>query len=245
MRCALAAVGFINEEIQYNKNVIIKYMKKNAGNADVVIFGEAFLQGFYGATFLESHDIDIAIEKDSEIIREICATAQKYRIAVSFGFIEKESDLLYSSQITIDQGGQIVDLYRRVSPGWKETFASDRYREGKYFHTFLFEGKRVAIGLCGDLWFDENIIEIKKLNPDIVWWPVYTDYNYNEWNTSIKYEYAKKAEMLGKPVLYVNSLCIDKADEREIAKGGACYFFNGSIKSEIESGKEGVLVVEF
>ena len=244
MKFALAAVGFINEDIRHNKRVIINCMEKYAGCADAVIFGEAFLQGFYAAVFSESHDSRIAIEADSETIREICTAAREHGIAVSFGFIEKDGDLFYSSQITIDKNGHVIDLFRRVSPGWKESFAGEKYCEGKPFHTFLFEGKKVAIGLCGDLWFDENINEIRDLDPDIVWWPVYTDYDYHEWNSAVKYEYAGQAEKLGKPVLYVNSLCIDKADEDEIAKGGACLFSNGRIIDEIASGEAGVLIAE-
>lgn len=244
MRCALAAVGFINENIENNKNTIIETMIKCSGKADVVIFGEAFLQGFYGANFCEKHDAKIAVSKDSQIIREIRSAAKEYAVTVSFGFIEKERDGFYSSQITIDQNGEVLDLYRRVSPGWKERFAGEKYREGSSFHTFLFEGKKVAIALCGDLWDDDNICKIKALNTDVIWWPVYTDFNFNDWNNSVKNEYAEQAGKLSAPVLYVNSLCIDKADEEEIAKGGAVLFDGGTIKEEIASGREGILIVE-
>ena len=208
MRCALAAVGFINENIENNKNTIIETMIKCSGKADVVIFGEAFLQGFYGANFCEKHDAKIAVSKDSQIIREIRSAAKEYAVTVSFGFIEKERDCFYSSQITIDQNGEVLDLYRRVSPGWKERFAGEKYREGSSFHTFLFEGKKVAIALCGDLWNDDNICKINALNTDVIWWPVYTDFNFNDWNNSVKNEYAEQAGKLSSPVLYVNSLCM-------------------------------------
>ena len=46
MKCALAAVGFINENITYNKKVITDTMITYAGKADIILFGEAFLQGF-------------------------------------------------------------------------------------------------------------------------------------------------------------------------------------------------------
>ena len=47
MKCVLAAMGFINEDIRHNKNVILDTMKRYSGQVDIVIFGEAFLQGFY------------------------------------------------------------------------------------------------------------------------------------------------------------------------------------------------------
>ena len=243
MKCALAAVGFINENITYNKKVITDTMIKYAGEADFILFGEAFLQGFYGAKFDPEQDETMAITKDDLIIREICAVARQYSIAVSFGFIEKDEDIFYSSQITIDAEGRVLDLYRRVSPGWKEKFAGERYCEGKEFHPFYFMGKKVVIGLCGDLWFDENIEAINALEPEMVFWPVYTDFNYEEWNTAVKFEYAEQAGKLSCKVLYVNSVCLDKEGE-EIARGGAVLFENGCIVKEIPSGEENVLIVE-
>lgn len=151
MKCALAGVGFINEDIEYNKAVLADTLRKCAGRADVVIFEEAFLQGFYGINFIAKHDTTVSISRDDMIIREICSMAKEYAIAVSFGFIEKEDDVFFSSQMTIDKNGQIIDLYRRVSPGWKESFAGKEYCEGDGFHTFHLLGREVAIGLCGDL----------------------------------------------------------------------------------------------
>ena len=243
MKCALAAVGFINENIVYNKKVIIDTMIKYAKEADIILFGEAFLQGFYAADFNPEHDETIAITKDDSVIKEICAVAEQYSIAVSFGFIERSGETFYSSQITIDAKGQVLDLYRRVSPGWKEEFAGERYCEGKEFHTFDFMGQKVAVGLCGDLWFDENIEAMEALKPEVVFWPVYTDFNFKEWNTEMKLEYAEQAGKLSAKVLYVNSVCLDKEGE-EIAKGGAVLFEHGCIVREIPSGEENVLIVE-
>ena len=243
MKCALAAVGFINENIIYNKKVIIDTMIKYAKEADIIIFGEAFLQGFYGAKFDPEQDETMTITNDDSIIKEICSVAKQHSIAVSFGFIEKEEDIFYSSQITIDAEGNVLDLYRRVSPGWKEKFAGERYCEGKTFHTFDFMGKKITVGLCGDLWFDENIEVINALEPEMVFWPVYTDFNYVEWNTAVKFEYAEQAGKLSCKVLYVNSVCLDK-EEEEIARGGAVLFENGCIVKEIPSGEENVLIVE-
>lgn len=244
MRCALASIGFINNNLQYNKQAILNTMIKYAGDADIVLFGEAFLQGFYAATFEPEHDKTLAITQDDCIIREICDTAKQYAIAVSFGFIEKDGDIFYSSQITIDQNGTVIDVFRRVSPGWKLPHADDTiYREGEGFHLFTFMDKKITVGLCGDLWYDENSKSVKQLHPDIVFWPVYTDFNYNEWNSSMKLEYAEQVSSISGKVLCVNSVCLDKEAE-EIARGGAALFVDGQIESEIPAGQETVLIIE-
>lgn len=237
-------MGFVNENSQSNKKAIIDTLKRFSQTADIVLFGEAFLQGFYAANFDAAHDEQISVSQSDSIIQEICAAAKQYDIAVSFGPIEKENDFFYSSQLTINRDGQILDLFRRVSPGWKEAFASDRYKEGFGFHAFSFMNKRIVVGLCGDLWYDENIEQIKQLDPDVVFWPVYTDYRPDEWNTAVKYEYADQAGRVCSKVLYVNSVCTDHGGE-EAAKGGCALFENGLIRCETPSEKESVLLVEF
>ena len=243
MKCILASMGFINKNIEFNKNVIIHTMIQYSHNTDIVIFGEAFLQGFYGANFDVEHDTKLAIERDHTIINEIREIARQYNIAVSFGFIEKVGNCFYSSQITIDSNGTVIDIFRRVSPGWKEPFANEQYKEGTGFHIFRFMGKKVVIGLCGDLWYDENVNEVKRLDPDVVFWPVYTDFSSDVWNTSEKYEYASQASKFCDKVLYVNSVCMDK-EGIEIARGGSAFFESGTIRQETPSGKESVLLVE-
>ena len=244
MKCALAAVGFIDGDIEHNKAVLADTLGKCAGRADVVIFGEAFLQGLYGISFVVEQDSKIAVSRESNIIREICAMAKERSIAVSFGFIEKDCGVFFSSQMTVDKEGRIVDVYRRVSSGWKEPFAGKEYREGKGFHTFDFLGQRVAVGLCGDFWYEENIARLNELKPDVVWWPVYTDYSDLEWNDTAKLEYAEQAGKIHAPVCYVNSVCIAPSQNRESAKGGAALFDNGRIKEELPAGNEGILIVE-
>ena len=244
IKCALAAVGFVNGDIGYNRAVLVDTLRKCAGGADVVILGEAFLQGFCGINFEVRHDAAVAVSREDVIIDEICGRAREYSIAVSFGFIERDGDAFFSSQMTIDKNGRIIDVYRRVSPGWKESFAGSEYREGSGFHTFDFLGKKVAVGLCGDLWYEENIAILNKLNPDVVWWPVYTDYNRSEWNNTAKLEYAEQASKINAPVFYVNSVCIDKPGECEVAEGGAALFDKGLIKEELPAGNEGILFAE-
>ena len=124
----------------------------------------------------------VAVSCEGRVIHELCQLAKEHAIAISFGFLEQDCGAFFSSQLTIDQTGRILDLYRRVSPGWKEPSAGKEYREGSGFHTFDFLGKKAAVGLCGDFWYEETIARLNDLKPDIVWWPVYTDYSASEWN---------------------------------------------------------------
>lgn len=186
----------------------------------------------------------MALEVDSPIIQEIREAARECKIGVSFGFFETDHGRFYSSQLTIGQTGEIIDLYRRVSPGWKEKHADEAYCEGDSFYLFEFMGEKISIGLCGDLWYDENIEKIEELKPDMVRWPVYTDFVAEEWNESIIYDYAQQAGKIEAPVLYVNSVCLDRFEEKQIAKGGAAVFQNGEAVMFTPAGEEGILLYD-
>lgn len=243
MKIALAAVGFITNDTAYNVEKIKTLIEKYASEVDLILFGESFLQGFECLSWDYAKDVNIAVHQDSELINDIRAMCEINRVSVSFGYIEKDEDNLYSSQLTIDKNGETVDNFRRVSIGWKEPIADFHYVEGKGFGQFTYLDKTVSVALCGDLWYEDNCIQMKNLDSDIVLWPVYTDFDSQEWNESMKHEYAEQAEKCGNNILYVNSYCLDQ-NSQGIARGGAALFSQGKIESEFPAGIEGVLVVE-
>lgn len=242
MKIALAALEFKTNTIEFNKHQIISTLHKYSNEVDMVVFGESFLQGFEALSWQYERDKDIALEVSSDVINDIRQVAKQHQCAVSFGFIEKQNQTIYSSQLTIDKAGQIINHYQRLSTGWKEAIADEHYCEGKSLSVFEFMNKRFLIGLCGDFWHDEIVDQVNQLKPDVVLWPVYCDYSPKLWNTQIKYEYALQSQKINKQVLLVNSVCLE-SEWDELSKGGAVYFCNGEINCELPSGHEGVLVV--
>nr|WP_083427761.1 nitrilase-related carbon-nitrogen hydrolase [Ezakiella massiliensis] len=133
MKIALAAVGFITNDTAYSLEKIKTLIEKYASEVDLILFGESFLQGFECLSWDYAKDVNIAVHQDSELINDIRAMCEINRVSVSFGYIEKDKDNLYSSQLTIDKNGETVDNFRRVSIGWKEPIADFHYVEGKGF----------------------------------------------------------------------------------------------------------------
>ena len=243
MKIALAAVGFYDRDIEYNKNKILNCMKENSKKTDLILFGETFLQGFEALDWKYETDCHMAVSLYDRRIKEIQNAAKENKIAVSFGFFEKVQDKIYSSQLTIGDAGEVVHLFRRVSKGWREPDTDEHCKEGSMFTKFEYKGKSFSTGLCGDLWDNRNVKQVKALGADIVLWPVYVDFIAKEWNERIKYEYAVQAEKAGSAVLLVNSVC-ENSKEEDTAKGGAIYFSDGQIKKELPAGKEGILFVQ-
>ncbi len=242
MKILLAGLGFKNHNTDYNLNVIVDTIEKYREKADLILFGEAFLQGFDSLRFNFMEDKTVAITKDDELIKFIQSKCKEKKVGVSFGYYELDRDAIYSSQMTISKEGMIINNYHRVSPGWKENDVSSEYKDGKEFSTFSYLDKTICVALCGDLWYVDNLEKIKKLKKDIVLWPVYCDYDADEWNEEIKYDYREEVKELGN-VLLVNSYCLD-SDNKELAKGGCCYYKDGKIKADSKAGIEDVLIIE-
>ena len=177
-------------------------------------------------------------------MRHLQAAARENGAAVSFGMIERAADGLYSSQVFLGADGRLIDVFRRVSVGWKDVRRTDgHYREGDGFHLFSYGGIRFATALCGDLWTPGRPEELAALGADAVLWPVWCDYPAAEWNEQVKLEYAAQASRCGCPVLYVNPFCVDPAAP-DAATGGAACFSGGRIVCEAPAGESGILFVE-
>lgn len=244
MKIALASAPVIDKDIQQNLRSILQAVEMCRGKADMVVFGESVLQGFNSLTWDYETDRQMAVSQTDDSILQICRAAKRYNIAISFGYIEQAGDFLFSSQIVIDASGSILHNFHRVSVGWKEYWhTDDHYREGVHFEAFSYKGKRFAIGLCGDLWTDGRPEEMGSLHADIVLWPVWCDYRADEWNRSVKHEYAKQAALCGEQVLLVNPFCASPG-ATDCASGGAAYFKSGAIAKEAPAGSSGILIVE-
>jgi N-carbamoylputrescine amidase len=244
MKIALACAPAIDRNIEANISSMISTIKSCANHNDLIVFGETALQGFDCLEWNYVSDRHMAAAKTDDSVLQICRAAAFYRTAVSFGCIEKDGEALYSSQLFIDDRGIIINDFHRVSRGWKDYKKTDQhYQEGISFSPFIYKNRSIAVGLCGDLWEENRPQEMKELSVNIVLWPVWCDYKKDEWNQSIKYEYAKQAGLCGDHVLLVNPYCIaDESEER--ACGGAVYFNQGIIQKELPAGRKGILSME-
>lgn len=235
MKIALASARIVDRDINHNLSQMEHYMKeaKQTG-ADLVCFGEAFLQGFNALSWQYGEDQEIALSTASPVFTQIKTLTKSIGIDVMFGYNELSGNSIYSSCALIADG-EIVHNYRRISKGWKEyTKTDEHYKESSSVEVFDYNGKKCAIGLCGDLWdFPQRF----SLGEDLLFWLVYVCWTKEEWENGGKQEYAQQANLCCRNTLYVNSLCDGDAF------GGAAYFLNGTIQNELPIFNEGLLYV--
>lgn len=235
MKIALASVRIVDRDINYNLTQMERYMKEaKANSADLVCFGESFLQGFNALSWQYEEDKKIGLTTSSKEFAQIKVLTKEIGIDILFGYNELQEDSLYSSCALIVDG-EIMHNYRRISRGWKEYFKTDEhYQEGSSVKVFNYKDKKCVIGLCGDLWdFPERF----ALGEDLLFWPVYVCWTKREWENGVKFEYAEQAKLCCENTLYINPICDGDA------LGGAAHFFKGKIQKELSILNEGLLYV--
>jgi len=235
MRIALASYEFKNKDVAFNLRQMERALKAVRGKAELLCFGEAFLQGFDALCWDHKIDLEIALEQNSEPIRSACALSEQYGVDLGFGYIERAGEDLYSSYALIENG-RPAHNYRRVSRGWKEYWRTDaHYREGDTVEGFLYRGETVQLALCGDMW---DYPERFRTN-GLLLWPVYVNFSAEEWKAN-EADYAAQAALAADRVLLVDSLCRETEPD---GVGGAFYFRGGRTVEKLPFGDEGILLV--
>lgn len=235
MRIGLVSYRCENRNTEFNIGQIERAMKHSEGKADMLCFGEAFLQGFDALCWNYEADKTIALELSSETIGRLQSLTIQYGISLLTGYIERNQDKMYSSCVVISDG-RIVHNYRRISKGWKEFSKTDRhYCEGNETASFNLHGKDMMIALCGDLWDYPDRFRTEHL----LIWPVYVDFTLEEWMHGALDEYAVQASLAADDVLMINSI-----DNEPVNHGGSFYFHGGHTAARIPFDQEGILVVE-
>lgn len=239
MRIGLVSAPMRDNDLLHQLSVMADCLTR-AKAFDLIVFGESFLQGFEGLTWQYEEDLKRAVAIGGPEIEAIRRMARQAGCAISFGFIERAGALLYSSNIVLDAHGQTVDLYRRVSNGWKEPVAGPQYCEGDGFHTFTLGGVRFAVAICGDLWDAAHVTALSAMAFDVLLWPLYVDFSPDYWKMEGLQDYVRQAALVNRPCLMVNS----HEEEPERAKGGCYVFDRGTIQAALPMGKTGLLVWE-
>ena len=237
MKIALASAKFKNNDVPFNLRQIEDCMlqAKEAG-AELVCFGEAFLQGFDALTWYWERDRDVAVTTDSEVFRALERLTADTGIDLLVGFLEREGEEIYSSCALLSEG-RAVHTYRRISRGWKDFRKTDgHYREGREVTPFRWRGRTCLIALCGDLW---DAPERFRQGQDLLFWPVYVNFPLEEWREAIRGDYAEQARSVCPRTLLIAS--VTAPPDPEASGGCADYGPGGAV---LEPGREGVLIVE-
>lgn len=241
MIVSLAASLSLDNDLEANRDSMKKMLAEAAAEgSQLVLFGEAYLHGFEALSFNYEHDIKkVALGLNSPEITKTRQLAIKYETAMGFGFFENDHGGIYCTYLIVDEEGEPLVKYQRVSRGWREPEANAEYRMGTNFPIFEYGGKKFGVMVCGDFWEDELLDQIVAIDPEVdaFIWPVHCDYLVEEWSEKVHDEYRQRSQILAKPIFFINNV----RQNIEGAKGGAYIWQQGKELAGCDPGLECLL----
>ena len=235
MRVALGQIDMIWEDkkasVKKAESMIYEAAIKNA---DIIIFPEMSFTGF-------SMNLEKTGEKrgSSETVNKMCELAQKYDIAIGFGwasFPEKEEEKGKNLFSVADNKGNIIAEYEKIHP-FTYGGESDVYEGGDRIASFPFKGHMISLFICYDLRFPE-IFQAAAKKSDVMFvianWP---ESRRIHWQTLLR------ARAIETQSYIVGVNCFGKHDGILYSGDSMAVDAIGNILGEI-SGVEGLIICE-
>jgi NAD+ synthase (glutamine-hydrolysing) len=256
MKVALAQLNYTIGDFVGNAAKIIENIlkAKNAG-ADLVIFSELSVTGYYPHDLLEKKEFILQAENTVAKIAEHCtgiaAIVGAPRInenargkqLYNSAFFLNEGKIQYIRNKTLLPTYDIFDEYRHFEPN-------------RSFEIVEFKSEKIAVTICEDLWDEQPTAnefgkdklyqvspmeELAKLNPSFVVNISASPFSYNqeEWRKNVLINKAKKYKL---PILYINQV---GAQTELIFDGGSVAIDEkGEILRELKYFEEDFLLVD-
>jgi len=135
----------------------------DAGN-DLLLLPEASLTGY---NISLSAAQEMAEHKEGSAFNSIAKTAQHYRIAIAYGYIERDGNTLYNSVQMVSDEGLSIGHYRKTHL-WGDL---DRqlFKAGDAFSPLTeFKGWKIGLLICYDVEFPETVRHLALSGADLI-----------------------------------------------------------------------------
>ena len=156
MKVVMAQLNYTVGDFKGNTEKIIEVISKHGNSAEIIVFSELCLSGYYPMDLLDRKDFiieqDLYLEKIKTFTKEVKA-------AVVIGYISKNiwSGKPFHNSLGIFQDGkQIFTYHKKLLPTYN-IFDEARYFEpGNLPPVFELNGYRIGVLVCEDGWSDDS-----------------------------------------------------------------------------------------
>lgn len=256
MKVALAQLNYTIGDFTGNaKKILSTIGKAREEGADLVVFSELSVTGYYPHDLLEKKEfIQKAEEKVVEIARN-CTGIAAIIGAPRINQGEKGKQLYNSAFFLAD--GKIKSIHNKTLLPTYDIFDEYRHFEpNKDFSVVEYKNEKIALTICEDLWdelptaneFGKDKLyqvspmkELSALNPDFVVNLSASPFSYNQegWRKNVL---IKKAKNFKIPVLYVNQT---GAQTELVFDGGSVFIDSkGEVIKELKYFEEDYLILD-
>lgn len=246
MKIAIAQLNYhIGNFEQNTAKIIANINKAKAEGADIVVFTELSVTGYYPHDLLERKEF---IEQSDEALNRIAMHCDGIAAVVGGPRINPEprgKKLFNSAFFMYDKAIQHV-VNKSLLPTYDIFDEYRHFEPNKSFSVFDFKGQKIAITICEDLWDEQEtqnefgreklyqlspLKELSALNPDLVINISASPFSFNQENFR-KNILVKNAIKYQLPIVYANQV---GAHTELIFDGGSVYLNkDGEIQEELK-----------
>ena len=256
MKIAIAQLNYHIGNFALNTSKIIDCIHQSkAAGADLVVFSELSVTGYYPHDLLERKEF---IEQSYKAIELVAASCNGIAAIVGGPSINPEprGKKLFNSAFFMYDGIVQQVVHKSLLPTYDIFDEYRHFEPNKHFSVFPFRGKKIAITICEDLWDEQEtqnefgreklyqlspLKELSALHPDLVINISASPFSYNQenWRKNILIKNAIKYQL---PILYVNQI---GAQTELIFDGGSILLDkNGVIQEELNYFEEDFRIID-
>ena len=256
MKVKIAQLNYTIGDFEGNSEKIIRQiLKAKEEGADLVIFSELSVTGYYPHDLLEKKEF---IQKAEEAVINIAGSCVGIAAIIGAPRINEGSrgKQLYNSAFFLADG-KIKSVQNKTLLPTYDIFDEYRHFEpNKEFEVVEYKGEKIAVTICEDLWDElptanefgkDKLYQISpmeklaKFNPDFVVNISASPFSYNQegWRKNVLISKAKKYNI---PIFYVNQI----GAQTELIFDGGSVFINkeGEIVKELKYFQEDEFIVD-
>jgi len=256
MKIALSQLNYHIANFQGNSKKIIESIQKaKKEGADLVVFSELSVTGYYPNDLLEREEF---VEKAEKTIHEIAAHCTGIAALVGGPSINDglRGKQLHNSAWFLKDGKVSAIRHKTLLPTYDIFDEYRHFEPNKEFKIIEYKGEKLAVTICEDIWDEQPaatkfakeklysvspLEELNKLNPDIIINLSASPFSYNQENRR-KEILAKNAKRYHLPIVYVNQT---GANTELIFDGGSCFIkADGEISTELSYFKEDFQIID-
>lgn len=236
MQITIAQCNLTVGAIAANCNKIVE-VTQNSPVDSIVVFPELSITGYPPEDLLFRPDL---YKRVDAALETIAAASAKHVVVV--GHPWRENECIYNSVSVYHQGQLLVRYHKQALPNYG-VFDEKRYfTPGSQAASFEYQGKKIGLLICEDLWTDQPIAKFDGQNIDLILSMNASPFN-QEKQTEREALITKRAQNHNLPIVYVNHVC----GQDELIFDGGSFAVNaaGELVSRLALCNESIVSLHF
>jgi NAD+ synthase len=164
MKIILCQLNNIVGDIAYNANKITESLEMYK-DYDLLVFPELFLTGYPLQDLVDNTELR---DKTNYFMEEILKKTVNYNNAILFGAPVWEGGEVYNAAILIKNGKILGKIFKKHLPNYGVFNESRNFTSSDDQPIVELNGKKIAVLICEDMWFEDVIKNYDEKGPDLI-----------------------------------------------------------------------------